>query len=40
MATGHHLQKWKNHDISATALPIFMKFGTVMQLGPLQLNGH
>jgi len=29
MATGRHLEKWKNYDIYATALLILMKLGTV-----------
>ena len=34
MADGRHLERLKNRDISTTALPILMKFGTVMHREP------
>jgi len=32
---GRHVESYKNCDISATVLPIFTKFGMLMQNGPL-----
>jgi len=32
---GRHVENYKNCDISATVFPIFTKFGTLMQNGPL-----
>jgi len=34
---GRHLENQKNRDISATVLPIFTKFGMVIQNGSLNL---
>jgi len=34
MASGHHLEKSKNHDIPATTWPILLKFGMEMHLNP------
>jgi len=40
MAVGHHLEEWKNRDVFATVLPIFVKFGTVMHLESPQLSSR
>jgi len=38
MAVGRHPEKWKNRDISTSALPVLMKFVMVMHLGSRSLS--